>query len=465
MPSSDPRYLIFLLVSAALIGWAPFPRRRQTMTCALGYMFYGTFSPFYPLILLAITGTAYVGTNCMCGMAYGRKRAVLFWSTLVLTLLPLLFFKYVIPVSTVPLMASLVLPVGLSFYTFQAAGYVIDSYLSDASVERDVLRFATFMSFFPVLTAGPIERGRHFLQQINRLGTFDYKQAVSGLRAILVGFLLKVVVADSLLPLVSGVYSRPAAFDAGDLMLATVYFSFQVYADFAGYSLIAIGSARLMGIELLANFEQPYLSRSLPEYWRRWHITLSSWFRDYLLTPLNFKWRQSGGAGLAGAIVITFITVGIWHGTGWKYFLFGLVHGLLVASSTLTQRWRNRLWLGTGIPSTLTSRVRCISTFVIVTLTFVLFRADTVRDALLIYGKLLTAHVGDLTLPVAWPLTMIAAVVCGDLIAARGWDVDRWPAPARWTLYHAAATIVGAFLLWKAIAGASHVTEFIYYQF
>lgn len=465
MPSSDPRYLMFVLISTGVIGWIAFPRRRQAMTCALSYIFYATFSLVYPVMLFGITSIAYVGTNTMRDVDHGRKRAVLFWSTLILTLLPLLSFKYFAPLSGLPSWAAVVLPVGLSFYTFQAAGYVIDSYLSDEAVETDALRFATFMSLFPTLAAGPIERGRHLLPQIDRLGTFDYAQAVSGLRAILVGLLLKVVAADSLLPLVNGVYGRPAQFGAGDLMLATVYFSFQVYADFAGYSLIAIGSARLLGIELLPNFQQPYLSRSLPEYWRTWHMSLSSWFGDYLLTPLNFEWRGYGAVGLAGAIVVTFVTVGVWHGAGWKYFWFGLAHGLLVAASTLTQRSRDRLRLRTGIPASITGNIRRVITFAIVTLTFVLFRADTVQDALLIFGKFLSGRLGNITLPVSWPLVMIAAIVCGDVIAARHPEFDRLPTPARWAVYHAAASVIGGVLLWKALAGAPHVTEFIYYQF
>jgi D-alanyl-lipoteichoic acid acyltransferase DltB (MBOAT superfamily) len=465
VPSSDPRYLIFVLASAAAIGLAARPRPRQALTCLLSYAIYATFSPWYPLMLLATTGVAFVGTNGMRGIPHGHRRTLVFWSTLALSLLPLLFFKYVAPQSGVPAWASLALPVGLSFYTFQAAGHVIDSYLNDDNVETDALRFATFMAFFPTLTAGPIERGWHLLPQMNRLGTFQYGQAVRGLRAIAAGLLLKVVVADTLRPLVNDVYSRPAAFEAGDLMLATVYFSFQVYADFAGYSLIAIGSARLMGIELLPNFAQPYLSRSLPEYWRTWHMTLSLWFRDYVLTPLNFAWRRHGAAGLAGAIVITFVTVGVWHGAGWKYFLFGLLHGVLVAASTLTQRWRDSMWRRYGVPVSVTANIRRIATFAIVSLTFVLFRADTVRDALLIYGRFLGARMGQVTLPVAWPLATIAAVVCSDVIAARGLQFDRLPAPVRWTVYHAAAIAIVAVLIHKALSGAPHVAEFIYYQF
>ncbi len=209
----------------------------------------------------------------MRGLPVGRTRATLFWSTLGVTLLPLAAFKYLVTLSPGP-WSGFALPVGLSFYTFQGVGYVIDSYLNDNAIEGDWLRFATFMSFFATVTAGPIERGRHFLPQLDRLGSVDYQRVVAGMRAILAGLVMKVVMADTLLPIVEEVYRQPSCSQAGDLALATVYFSFQVYADFAGYSLMAIGASRILGIELFPNFAQPYLSRSLPEFWRTWHMTL-----------------------------------------------------------------------------------------------------------------------------------------------------------------------------------------------
>src|SRR5258708_4095303 len=159
------------------------------------------------------------------------------------------------------------------------------------------------------------------------MGQFDYARAVSGLRAILVGLFMKIVIADALAPYVDSVYADPRQHGAVDLALSTTYFSFQVYADFAGYSLIAIGSARLLGVELLTNFMQPWLSQNLPDFWRRWHISLSSWFRDYVFTPLQFQARRQGVYGLAVALIFTFVLVGVWHGAGVNFALFGLIHG------------------------------------------------------------------------------------------------------------------------------------------
>src|SRR6185312_10875370 len=189
----------------------------------------------------------------------------------------------------------------------------------------------------------------------------DYARAVAGLRAILIGLFMKVAIADTLAPHVDAVYFDPRRFGAVDLTLATVYFSFQVYADFAGYSLIAIGSARLLGVELLTNFMQPWLSQNLPDFWRRWHISLSSWFRDYVFTPLQFQARRSGAAGLAMALVFTFVLVGIWHGAGLKFALFGLIHGALVAFSTLTFARRDRYWRSRGVPRPVLSVLRAVT--------------------------------------------------------------------------------------------------------
>ena len=331
------------------------------------------------------------------------------------------------------------LPVGLSFYTFQAVGYLIDVYVGNLPAERDAIRFSAFMSFFPQLLAGPIERAPHLLPQLDRVGHFDYARVVSGLQAILIGLFLKVVVADSLSPLVESVYSDPRRFASPDLALATIYFSFEVYADFAGYSLIAIGGGRLLGVELLQNFAQPFLSQSLPEYWRTWHISLSSWFRDYVFTPLQFQWRRRGAVGLVSALIITFTIVGIWHGSGWKYAIFGMMHGLLVSFSTLTFRRRDQAWRRSGVPMSLVAVWRAIATFCAVTLTFVLFRADDTSTAAWIYGQLFSHPIGTTSLPVVWPAALIALVIAGDLVARhRGKLLVESSSLMRWTVYHAA---------------------------
>jgi len=474
MSSSDPRYLLFAAFVALLLPLVPAGRPRLAALVLLSLLFYASFSPWYLLILGFVTLSSFSMALVFSASETERSRKPVFILSVIIALLPLLSFKYLGSMlgeqfSTQPAWLSLLnaaLPVGLSFYTFQAVGYLIDVYVGNLEAERDPIRFSAFMSFFPQLLAGPIERAPHLLPQLSRLGQFDYARAVAGVRAILIGLLLKIVVADSLAPLVDTVYSDPRRFSSPDLALATIYFSFEVYADFAGYSLIAIGSARLLGIELLQNFAQPFLSQNLPEYWRTWHISLSSWFRDYVFTPLQFQWRRSGSTGLALALIITFTIVGIWHGSGWKYAIFGFMHGLLVSYSTLTFRARDKAWRKSGVPMSLVAVWRAVATFFTVTLTFVLFRADDVTTAAWIYKHLLTGPIRGITLPVLWPMALIAAVIAGDLLARhRAKLVDRSSQFMRWAVYHVATLTVLSAMLLHFIQGAQHVRQFIYYKF
>jgi D-alanyl-lipoteichoic acid acyltransferase DltB (MBOAT superfamily) len=473
MPSSDPRYLLFAAFVALLLPFIPGGRPRLAALVLLSLLFYASFNPWYLLILTFVTLSTF-GLALVFSASAERLRKPIFVLSIIIALLPLLSFKYLggmldERLSTLIWWLSLLntaLPVGLSFYTFQAVGYLIDVYVGNLAAERDAIRFSAFMSFFPQLLAGPIERAPHLLPQLSQLGQFEYTRAVAGVRAILIGLFLKIVVADSLSPLVDSVYSDPRRFSSPDLALATIYFSFEVYADFAGYSLIAIGSARLLGIELLQNFTQPFLSQSLPEYWRTWHITLSSWFRDYVFTPLQFQWRRRGKAGLALALIITFTIVGIWHGSGWKYAIFGLMHGLLVSYSTLTFRARDRAWRKSGIPMSMVAVWRAVATFFAVTLTFVLFRADDTATAAWIYRQLFTGPIRGISLPVLWPSALIAIVIAGDLVARHREKLLNEISPLmRWTVYHAATLTVLSAMLLHFIQGAQHVRQFIYYKF
>lgn len=472
MSSSDPRYLLFTVFVALLLPFVPSGRFRLAALVLLSLLFYSSFSPWYLLILGFVTFSTFGLALVVSNEAAGQARNPVFVVGVIIALLPLLSFKYLGGMlneqapTQLGWLVNAALPVGLSFYTFQAVGYLIDVYVGNLPAERDPIRYAAFMSFFPQLLAGPIERAPHLLPQLGQLGHFEYARAVAGVRAILIGLFLKIAVADSLAPLVDSVYSDPKHFGSADLALATIYFSFEVYADFAGYSLVAIGSARLLGIELLQNFAQPFLSQSLPEYWRTWHISLSSWFRDYVFVPLQFQWRRSGTVGLALALIITFTIVGIWHGSGWKYAIFGLMHGLLVSYSTLTFRIRDRAWRRSGVPMSLVSVWRAVATFSAITLTFVLFRADDVATAAWIYGRLFSSLVNVPTLPVAWPFALIALVIAGDLIAHHREKLLEEISPLkRWMLYHVATLTILSAMLLHFVQGAQHVRQFIYYKF
>jgi alginate O-acetyltransferase complex protein AlgI len=448
----------------------PAGKFRLVVLTIISYLFYMGFDHRYGYLLAGVTTVAYIGARVVASST-GRYRTFFLIATVVATLAPLLIFKYLPGAGwgrtgwVGGLLGGLLLPVGLSFYTFQAVGYVIDVYVDRSVAERDPIMFGAFMSFFPQLMAGPIERAGHLIPQLSVIGRFDYGRSVEGLRSLLAGFFLKIVIADTMAPLVERVYTDPTAAVATDIALATTYFSFQVYADFAGYSLIAIGSARLLGVELLPNFAQPYLSQSLPEFWRTWHMTLSAWFRDYLFTPLHFQWRRFGTAGLAAALFMVFTVVGIWHGAGWKYAMFGAIHGVLVAASTLTRKTRDRWWRWAGVPAAPLAVYRALHTFGIVTITFVLFRATDAADAVLIYEKLWLGPWTAPSLPMAWPAAFILLLLASDVLARRGWSLGRLPQPTRWVAYHIAAASIAATLVVKFMSGTASVRQFIYFNF
>jgi alginate O-acetyltransferase complex protein AlgI len=239
----------------------------------------------------------------------------------------------------IPAMA-IFLPVGISFHTFQTVGYAVDVYRGKLPAERNPLRFALFVSFFPQLVAGPIERATRLLPQLQRPTDFDRERLVSGLRLAGWGMFKKVVVADRLAVLVNEVYGSPEEFHGFGLVLATVFFGMQVYCDFSGYSDIAIGTARVLGFDLMTNFDHPYGARSMTELWSRWHISLSTWFRDYLYLPLGGS--RVSFARWAFNVTLVFFVSGIWHGAEWRFALWGLMHGFLLIADRATLPLRDR---------------------------------------------------------------------------------------------------------------------------
>lgn len=276
---------------------------------------------------------------------------------------------------------NIILPVGISFYTFQTMSYTIDIYRDNLKPTKDFISFASFVAFFPQLVAGPIERATHFLPQILTKRSFNKKQFLEGLNLIVWGMFKKVVVADSLAPEVDGIFSNYQDQGAATLWLGVIYFAFQIYCDFSGYSDIAIGTAKLFGFELMSNFKFPYFSRNIGEFWRRWHISLSTWFRDYLYIPLGgsrtIKWKSIRN------IFIIFIVSGFWHGANWTFIAWGSFHACLFLPSFIFKSHRN--YTGKIAPEKYFPSFKTIfligKTFLLVSVGWVLFRAQTLMDA------------------------------------------------------------------------------------
>ena len=393
------QFLLFFPVVAGLyFAW---PRRwRWALLLVASYYFYMCWKPEYVLLILASTVVDYCSGLKMSEAPDKRSRRP--WLLLSLSAnLGLLFaFKYwnFFADSTRDLLGTLnifadipefsaLLPVGISFYTFQTLSYSIDIYRGQLKPERHFGRFALFVSFFPQLVAGPIERASRLLPQFRLEQNFDYERLSSGLRQMIWGMFKKVVVADRLAVYVDAVYSDPGAHQGLPLIAATYFFAFQIYCDFSGYSDIAIGAARVLGFDLMENFRRPYLARTLSDFWRRWHISLSTWFRDYVYIPLGGN--RASTARWYGNLAVTFLVSGLWHGANWTFVAWGALHGGYLIFAIVTSAARERLFSSLGLPESSRSRAALdiVVTFHLALVAWVFFRADSLGDALLVFQQ------------------------------------------------------------------------------
>jgi alginate O-acetyltransferase complex protein AlgI len=277
---------------------------------------------------------------------------------------------------------KVILPVGISFYTFHGLSYVIDIYKGRIKAERNFVDYSLFVSYFPLLVAGPIERATHLLPQLKVQRKFEAEHAIKGVELMIWGFFKKVVIADSMSLIVNKVYEDPSAFGAGSLVIAAVAFSFQIYCDFSGYSDIAIGASKILGIDLLQNFNGPYLSRSIAEFWRRWHISLSSWFRDYLYIPLGGS-KVSLLLSIRNVFII-FLVSGFWHGANWTFIIWGGIHAVLFIPSFIigsNRKYKEDIVHRNKFFPSIIDLFQIAVTFSFVTLAWIFFRAETVSQA------------------------------------------------------------------------------------
>lgn len=358
---------------------------------------------------------------------------------------------------------KLILPVGISFYTFHGLSYVIDIYNDRIKPERNFINYSVFVSFFPLLVAGPIERATHLLPQIVKERKFDYKKAVDGLRQILWGLFKKVVIADNCAEVVNLVFNNSAEQSGSTLALGAVFFAFQIYGDFSGYSDIALGTARLFGIDLLRNFAFPYFSRDIAEFWRRWHISLSSWFKDYVYIPLG----GSKGSKLKSVrnVFIIFILSGFWHGANWTFIVWGLLNALFILPSVLINSNRNNLEIvakGRLFPTVKEFAMICL-TFSLTVLAWIFFRSNSLGDAFLYITGIFSESL--FTVPDILPLSTISLLMVFLLIEWLGREDQyalqnfglKWHKAARWSFYFAN--------VWVILFYSGNQHEFIYFQF
>jgi alginate O-acetyltransferase complex protein AlgI len=376
---------------------------QNALILVASYFFYGWWSWAFMGLLMLSTALDY---------AYGfwvaspnRKKAKLFlWLSILNNLGILAVFKYynffalqfqegleLLGLHTHPVLLEVALPVGISFYTFHGMSYVFDIYRGQQKPVRNFVDYAVFVSFFPLLVAGPIERANHLLPQVQKPRTFRYRQALEGCRLILWGLFKKVVIADTLAGIVDQIYQDPSQANSFTLLLGAIGFSFQIYGDFSGYSDIALGTAKLFGFELLSNFKFPYFSRDVAEFWRRWHISLSSWFRDYLYIPLGGS--RVGKVKAVRNTFLIFLVSGFWHGASWNFIAWGFIHACGFLPLLLLHRNRQHttdvVAQNRWYPN-LKEAGQMLATFSFVTFAWVFFRAETLPDAASYLQALLT---------------------------------------------------------------------------
>ncbi|WP_452221013.1 MBOAT family O-acyltransferase [Lacinutrix salivirga] len=385
-------FAVFLPIVFVLY-WFVFKNKLKLQNLLLlvaSYVFYSFWDwRFLSLIILSTVVDFYIGKT-LTKTTDTNKRKALLYSSIFLNIGLLGFFKYYNffidsftsafsffgqPITIHSL--HIILPVGISFYTFQTLSYTIDVYRKKIEPTHNFINFATFVSFFPQLVAGPIERASHLLPQFSKTKQFIFEKGRDGMRQILWGLFKKVVIADQCAKYVDIIFANPESYSGSTLLLGAVLFAFQIYGDFSGYSDIAIGTARLFGFNLKQNFAFPYFSKNIKEFWSRWHISLTTWFRDYLYIPLGGN-RKSKLFTLRN-IFLVFLISGFWHGANWTFIFWGLLHALLFVPYYF---WDKKTDLKTAITSNkITNLLKIVFTFLLVTLAWIFFRADTINNA------------------------------------------------------------------------------------
>lgn len=403
-------FMVFLPVAFALY-WV---LRRQVrwqnlLLVAASYLFYGWWDWRFLLLIAFTTACSYASGLMIKPEGSRRRNLAVMWTNIGLNLGILGLFKYydffaselarLLGCSGDSVMLNLILPVGISFYTFQALSYSIDVYRGKIAPTKDAVAFFAYVSFFPQLVAGPIERATNLLPQFLRERKFDYAMAVDGVRQMLWGFFKKVVVADNCAVFVDKVWGDIGAYGGPDLAVAAALFSIQIYCDFSGYSDIAIGCAKLFGIKLMRNFNVPYFSRDIAEFWRRWHISLTTWFRDYVYIPLGgsrvAKWK------VVRNTFIIFLVSGLWHGANWTFILWGAFHALLFLPLILmgkNRKYTDIVAADRWLPS-IKELGQMLLTFVLAALGWILFRSQSIGEAIDFYTSLFTGGLSGANLP------------------------------------------------------------------
>lgn len=473
-------FAVFLPI-VFFLYWFVFHRNlnhQNILIILASYVFYGWWDwRFLGLLFLSSSVDFYLGLRIGQASSAARRKQLLALS-LILNLGLLGYFKYfnffidsfadAFSLIGYKLSAShlhIVLPVGISFYTFQSISYCFDVYRGQIKPTREIIPYLAYVSFFPQLVAGPIERATNLIPQFISRRVFDYGQAVDGLRQILWGLFKKVVIADTCAVFVNATFANSTGLSGSTLLLAAIFFGFQIYGDFSGYSDIAIGTGRLFGFSLMRNFAFPYFSRDIAEFWRRWHISLTTWFRDYLYVPLGGSWGSKWQT--VRNTFIIFLVSGFWHGANWTFIAWGVLHALFFLPLLLMDTNRKNIGTvaeGRSFPS-IYDALRIMLTFLLVTLAWVFFRAESVKQAVQVLTSIFSPSLFSIPALTTGVLQTTILLLLFLIMEWRGRSEQyaiasfwlSWVRPLRWGMY----LLLGGLI----VVYGGGAQEFIYFQF
>jgi len=465
------QYLFFLII-VFLCYYLLNDRYKKYLLCFASLAFYAIGQPVYVILLLLS-----VSINYLVGLSFSTEKSpkrLIFYLSLIFNIGLLVYFKYlgywlslinpslqILQPKTVSTLSNLILPIGISFYTFNAIGYTIDVYLKVMKPERNIMNYITYQAFFPQVLSGPVARGRLLIPQINKTHHLDYGLVVSGLRLILLGYFKKLVIANGLRPYVDAVFNNYTFHNGSTLYFAAFIYFIEVYADFSGYTDIALGTARLFGFDLINNFNKPFTSKSVTDFWRRWHISLSSWCRDYLYYPILYTIRQYQVVAVFAATLITFLVIGFWHGPRLTFAIFGISQFILI----LLELYISKLvTIHNKKLSIFISIFQHVFTILLMSLFMIFLRLETTEQIFGVFSRIFTSP-GKVFLPqeavllfgsFGFLLLLIAEIISGKqeltvFISERKRIV-------RWFVYIFMISLI-------LVCGVFDDNTFIYYQF
>jgi len=478
-------FLLFFIV-LFLIYYFPLKNNTRTQNGLLllgSYFFYGYANiKLLPLLIGATLLFYYLGI-AINGVKSEKKSSLLTTVGVLLGVGILLYFKYLnffidsfadllkfLGLNVQMHTLSILLPIGISFFTFRLISYVIEIHRSKMEPRKDFVAFATYIAFFPTILSGPIDRPNTFMPQLHKKRAFDYALAVDGCRQILWGMFKKLVMADNLAVYTDQVWGNIQGSSASTLLMAAIFYSFQLYTDFSGYSDMAIGTGKLLGFRITNNFNYPFFATNVADFWRRWHISLTSWLTDYVFMPLNIKFRNWGNGGIILAIIINMVLVGMWHGANWTFAVFGLYNGLLfvplILSGSFFKKKKQKV-NPYGLPSFI-DLMKMAGTFMLITIGLVIFRAKNIEEAMNYFYRIFSSPL--ISMPVFVGMgRVLSTVILLSIFILIEWFVRekqyaianielKFKRPARWALYAFLIFLIGMYM-------RTVETPFIYFQF